>query len=283
MIDITQCKQFALIQLKKRWSVPIAITIIFVIISFLFSIPNFYQVELQQLTDLINQQKFDEINEMIANISKGTIGLTLMTILQGLVLSVIRIAADKTYLFMSKNKDKVSLAKFVENLTYFGRGLLSCIVKSFWLILWGLIPFTFFAIGSLFLNLSQLKTTLLGTNISSFSIILYLIFMILFLGSILILVIKYYSYSQMYFLVAEFDNMKMSKAMEISKIITQNHKTELFILDLSFIAWYIISFFTFGISVLFSKPYINMSKINAYHSLLKEAIDTKKILPEDLQ
>ena len=169
----------------------------------------------------------------------------------------------------------------VENLTYFGRGLLSCIIKSFWLILWELIPFTFFAIGSLFLNLSQLKTTLLGTNISSFSIILYLIFMILFLGSILIVVIKYYSYSQMYFLVAEFDNMKMSKAMEISKIITQNHKTELFILDLSFIAWYIISFFTFGISVLFSKPYINMSKINAYHSLLKEAIDTKKRFPRN--
>lgn len=108
----------------------------------------------------------------------------------------------------------------------------------------------------------------------------------LFLWSLLFIIpgiIKMFSYSQMEFLIAEFPKIGIFKAMSISKIITRGNKWNIFVMYLSFLGWDILSIFTFEILQIWIKPYKTMTFINAYHAMLKNALEQGYIKPEDLQ
>lgn len=108
----------------------------------------------------------------------------------------------------------------------------------------------------------------------------------LFLWSLLFIIpgiIKTFSYSQMEFLIAEFPKIGIFKAMSISKIITRGNKWNIFVMYLSFLGWDILSIFTFEILQIWLKPYKTMTFINAYHAMLKNALEQGYIKPEDLQ
>ena len=94
-------------------------------------------------------------------------------------------------------------------------------------------------------------------------------------------IIKAIAYSQMYYIIVEYKDVSVTKAMRISMEITKGHKWDLFVMYLSFIGWDILSFITFGILQLWLLPYKNMTYINAYHSLVKEAIESGRLKPED--
>lgn len=95
-------------------------------------------------------------------------------------------------------------------------------------------------------------------------------------------IIKSIAYSQMYYILNEYPEVSVTKAMRISMIITYGHKGDLFVTYLSFLGWAILCCFTLGIGALWLEPYMQMTLINAYHAMLKEAIESGKIKPEDL-
>lgn len=106
-----------------------------------------------------------------------------------------------------------------------------------------------------------------------------------FLWSLLLFIpgiIKSIAYSQMFYLIVEYKDLSVTKAMKISMKITNGHKWDLFVMHLSFLGWLILSVFTLGILDLWLVPYMNMTYVNAYHALLKEAIENGVIKPEDL-
>lgn len=94
-------------------------------------------------------------------------------------------------------------------------------------------------------------------------------------------IIKAIAYSQMYYIIVEYKDVSVTKAMRISMEITKGHKWDLFVMYLSFLGWDILSMCTLGILQLWLAPYKNMTYINAYHSLVKEAIESGRIKPED--
>lgn len=96
-------------------------------------------------------------------------------------------------------------------------------------------------------------------------------------------IIKAISYSQMIFILNEFENVSVTKAMRISMIITKGHLGDLFLMGLSFIGWDMLAVLTLGIGTLWLNPYKYTTYMNAFHALLKEALETGKIKPEDLQ
>lgn len=110
-------------------------------------------------------------------------------------------------------------------------------------------------------------------------------FIWLFLWTLLFIIpgiIKAFSYSQMFFVIAEYKEVSVTKAMKISMEITKGHKFDLFVMYLSFIGWDLLCILTIGIGALWLVPYKNMTYTNAYHALLKEAIESGRIKPEDL-
>ncbi|MBQ9495727.1 MAG: DUF975 family protein [Treponema sp.] len=95
-------------------------------------------------------------------------------------------------------------------------------------------------------------------------------------------IVKALAYSQMFFIIAEFPNMPIRNALTISKKITRGYKANLFVMHMSFIGWQLLGFITCGIANLWITPYITMTQVNAYHALMKQALETNVITHEEI-
>lgn len=105
-----------------------------------------------------------------------------------------------------------------------------------------------------------------------------------FLWSLLFVIpgiVKSISYSQMFLILAENPEIGVRKAMNISKVITQGHKADLFVMGLSFLGWGFLCVLSCGIGFLWLIPYMSMSYTNSYIALKNMAIMTNKITPAD--
>lgn len=110
-------------------------------------------------------------------------------------------------------------------------------------------------------------------------------FLWIFIWSFLLIIpgiIKSFAYSQIFYIIAEYKEISVTKALKISMIITKGHKWDLFVMHLTFIGWDLLCIITFGLALLWVEPYRTMTCTNAYHAMLKEAIEQGKIRPEDL-
>ncbi|MCR4947544.1 MAG: DUF975 family protein [Treponema sp.] len=110
-------------------------------------------------------------------------------------------------------------------------------------------------------------------------------FLWIFIWSFLLIIpgiIKSFAYSQIFYIIAEYKEISVTKALKISMIITKGHKWDLFVMHLTFIGWDLLCIITLGLALLWVQPYRTMTCTNAYHAMLKEAIEQGKIRPEDL-
>ena len=94
-----------------------------------------------------------------------------------------------------------------------------------------------------------------------------------FLWSLLFVIpgiIKAYSYSMSYFILAEHPEYTAQESLEKSKEIMNGHKMDLFVLQLSFILWDILVGITFGIAAIYVIPYKSATIANFYNSIKDE-------------
>ncbi len=202
----------------------------------------------------------------------------------------------------------------------------STIVTPVWIVLVGTIT-----IASTYFYLEFTKDKI-GTNLTSFfegfslwlkgtGAILWIVLWV-FLWAILFVIpgiVKAYSYSQMFFILAENPRVGVRKAMRLSKEMTKGYKGDIFFLGLSFIGWYALanvpyilyrtistgsllnsiqfnfsSMYNYGvqtsletyITVLFSLfiiPYYYTTHTYAYKFLKQAAIDRKALRLEDFE
>ena len=94
-----------------------------------------------------------------------------------------------------------------------------------------------------------------------------------FLWSFLLIIpgiIKQYSYSMAYYILADNPELTAREALRKSKKIMKGHKMDLFVLQLSFFWWYCLVGITLGFAAIYVSPYINATIANFYNSI-KEA------------
>ena len=96
-------------------------------------------------------------------------------------------------------------------------------------------------------------------------------------------IVKFFAYSQMFYILEEYPSLGVAKALKISIEITKGHKAELFWMQLSFLGWYILSAFTGGILLIWVRPYVKTSFTFAYKALMQRALQSGAITQEDLQ
>ena len=68
-------------------------------------------------------------------------------------------------------------------------------------------------------------------------------------------IVKYCQYRMVPYILSENPNMPLSEAIDRSTMMTDGQKGDIFILDLSFIGWYLLGSLFFGIGGVFVKPY----------------------------
>lgn len=243
MYDIRKYKKFALKQLEKRWGIPILITLLTVLIILIFDLPELIKSYKSEDFALLLNNNYDNIRDMYIAVSRYTASIPTSTYAEFAKLLVEGILSYAAITVYLKMSRSPEKVSFSD----FIEGLNNwgkAALATIWESLWVFIWSLLFFIPGL---------------------------------------IKYISYSQMKYILLENENVSVTKAMRISMIITNGHKMDLFVTMLSFIGWWILSVLTLGIGFFFLNPYIEMTMVNAYHALMMEALETGKILPEDLQ
>ncbi len=102
-----------------------------------------------------------------------------------------------------------------------------------------------------------------------------LIYVFTYLWTLLFIIpgiIKGFSYSMAYYVLAENPNMTAREALNTSKRIMKGHKWELFVLQLSFIGWHLLGMITCGIAYIYVIPYISATTANFYNSIKEPVV-----------
>ena len=83
-------------------------------------------------------------------------------------------------------------------------------------------------------------------------------------------IVKTYAYSAAYYIALDDDSNRMTakECLDRSQQLMKGHKWQLFMLDLSFIGWYILGALAFGVGILFVIPYHQMARTNFYDKLV---------------
>lgn len=97
-------------------------------------------------------------------------------------------------------------------------------------------------------------------------------------------IVKRYEYAMIGYILAENPEISRQRAFEISKQMMHGQKWNAFVLDLSFIGWYVLGAVTFGIvNVLYAVPYCETTWTELYkvnrQMALERGIATKAELP----
>ncbi len=110
------------------------------------------------------------------------------------------------------------------------------------------------------------------------SIYTFLWFLLLIIPGI----VKEYAYSMVPYILADNPDIGAERAIQLSNRMTDGEKWDMFVLDLSFIGWYIVGALALGIGVLFVNPYVDATKAELYLTLRKKAIDNRLTSYEEL-
>ena len=113
-----------------------------------------------------------------------------------------------------------------------------------------------------------------GDGFGNMALVSFLVNLKVMLGYCLLIVpgvIWEYRYAMVPYLLAENPSMSCSRAMELSRGMMHGEKFNFFVLELSFIGWWILTIFTFGIGALFLRPYVEATQAEFYAAMRAKA------------
>lgn len=86
-------------------------------------------------------------------------------------------------------------------------------------------------------------------------------------------IVKAYAYSMVPYILSDNSSIGYRRAVELSDEMTKGEKMDMWILDLSFIGWYLLGTLLLFVGTLFVMPYENATKAELYLVLRKKALD----------
>ncbi len=85
-------------------------------------------------------------------------------------------------------------------------------------------------------------------------------------------IVKFYAYRMVPYILADNPQIGYKRALELSVKMTDGEKFSIFVLDLSFIGWYLLGMLALLVGVLFVMPYQNATEAELYMILRQNAI-----------
>ncbi|MGN1319585.1 MAG: DUF975 family protein [Acutalibacteraceae bacterium] len=83
-------------------------------------------------------------------------------------------------------------------------------------------------------------------------------------------IVKAYSYSMTFYILADNPDMKPNEAIKASCQMMKGHKFDLFVLQLSFFWWNLLGLVTFGIAYIYVIPYMSAAEAKFYDTIKNE-------------
>jgi len=120
-------------------------------------------------------------------------------------------------------------------------------------------------------QIGELLSAFSGDNYLSSVLTMFIRDIKLILWTLLLIVpgiIKYYEYMMIPYILSEHPETSRQDAFRMSREMMHGNKFAAFVLDLSFIGWYLLSWITMGIAgVLWTNPYVYAAKAELYGAL----------------
>lgn len=88
-------------------------------------------------------------------------------------------------------------------------------------------------------------------------------------------IIKSFEYYMVPYILAEDSSLSTDEVFRITRELTTNQKLDIFVLNLSFIGWYIVGGLLFGIGTLFVNPYVEATDAELYRFVKNSAAYTE--------
>ncbi|WP_251716385.1 DUF975 family protein [Lactobacillus agrestimuris] len=182
---------------------------------------------------------------------------------------------DRVYNYFKFSQGQLTAAQVTDPGTFSSiLNFVSAIVAI--MIAWGLAYtiLTFRDTGNKVNVFSGIFSAFTGNKFTSSFLTSLLTMIFTFLWSLLFFIpgiVKAYAYSMTPYIMKDMydagHKMTATEAITESRKLMNGHKTDLFVLDLSFIGWCLLGFITLGIGFLWITPYINQTKANFYRKL----------------
>lgn len=149
------------------------------------------------------------------------------------------------------------------------------------------LPMTY-ALEIAFLNASRQKVkpqaeslfTVYRDNFSKAFLVPFLMALFVYLWALLFIIpgiIMAYAYSMAVYVANDNPELSAMDAIRKSKELMRGHKWDLFVLDLSFIGWILLSMLTGGIGFIFLAPYIDMAHVEFYRQLTDNVVEAEVV------
>lgn len=94
-------------------------------------------------------------------------------------------------------------------------------------------------------------------------------------------IVKKYEYFCVPYILAENPDIEYARVFEMSKKMTYDKKWDIFMLDISFLGWYLLGFALCGLGVLFVNPYASATKAQLYLELKSDALSRGIVTDSD--
>lgn len=272
--DREKYKQFSRQQIAGRRKNASLAVLIVVLITFLFSIPETrMSYSFEEMYSALCSSFSDFINYINSN-DQVTPLKTCFSIIETLISFILSIVIASFFLIYSRSPEPVSLKAFFAGFNKWGRGILTGLWQVLWYFVW--IALIVLAATIIFVPVFLILSVDTAGTVSSFLTLL------LTIAAFILIIIKGIEYSHHYYIVAEFPEIGIRKALRISILITKDHRMDIFVTHLTFLGYYLLGMLTIGFAQIWYRPYTEMTFINIYHALLKDALEKGKIHPEDL-
>lgn len=160
----------------------------------------------------------------------------------------------------------------------FGRKLGGYLWMQLFVFLWALIPYGVILVFALILGVA----TAVGGSIAA-AVLAILILIAACIGGSVLLVIKVLSYSLTTYILCDCPNVRAQDALTLSKRLMRGHKGELFVFNLSFLGWDILSVFTLGLlNIFYVGPYKRAALAGWYLELREQALREGTVTTDEL-
>ena len=87
-------------------------------------------------------------------------------------------------------------------------------------------------------------------------------------------IVRAYQYRMVPYLMAENPDLDYHRALDLSRAMTRGHKWDLFVLDLSFLGWWLFGAMLCGVGTLFVIPYVQATNAEVYELMRQKAFAT---------
>ncbi len=162
--------------------------------------------------------------------------------------------------------------------------------KNLFLFLWGLlalIPTAVLAVLAIarVISLQFFRQNMTEDMMERFLSEALLLFAVWIIGSIAFsipVIIKSYSYRMTPWILGDNARIGYKRALKLSMSMTSGHKFDMFLLDLSFIGWFLLGILACGIGVIFVVPYYAAVQAELFATLRHNAVEQKLTSMEEM-